>query len=179
MNHQFFETLLLTDSELTQVESTMLNEHLQTCNACRQLSDALKEVDVLFRSTPVASPAVGFTERWQEKLAQDMRKRQQRQMWAILILGICSLGALFLFLGFTILPVFISPITVMWAELLNLVTWYSAVEVVVDILSTLFRAAYSVVPSTLWFALAFAFLGLCAVWVVAFKRVTAPRRLVL
>jgi anti-sigma factor RsiW len=179
MNHQFFETLLLSDSELTQVESTMLDEHLKTCEACRQLSEALGEVDSLFQSTAMASPAGGFTVRWQEKLAQDTRKRQRTQTILLLTLGVCSIGALFLLLGFAILPVFISPITILWAELFNFITWLSSIEAVVDILTTLFRAAYSVVPPSLWIAIAFAFLGLCAIWIVAFKQVTAPRRLVI
>ncbi len=179
MNHQFFETLLLSDSELTHVESAMLEEHLQTCGACRQFSDALVEVDNLFHSTAIVSPATGFSQRWQETLAQDHIKRQQRQTWLIIIVGVCSIGALLLLLGFTVLPIFISPISILWAELFSIVTWFSAVEAIVDILSTLFRAAYSVVPASLWIALSFAFLGLCAIWVVAFKQVTTPRRLVI
>ncbi|MBN1536956.1 MAG: zf-HC2 domain-containing protein [Anaerolineales bacterium] len=179
MNHQFFENLLLSDSELTQVELTMLQEHLQTCEACRQFSNALEDVDHLFHNTPIASPAVGFTQRWQESVIQDNKKRQKRQIWLILIVGVCSISALFALLGFTILPVLISPIAVLWAELFNLVTWFSAVEWIVGVLLTMFRAAHSVVPTSLWIALSFAFMGLCAVWVVAFKQVTAPRRLVI
>ncbi len=179
MNHQFFETLLLSDSELTQVESTMLNEHLQTCEACRQLSEAVGEVDNLFHNAAVVSPANGFTERFQVNLARDTRRRQRTQTILLFSLGLGSIGALFLLLGFTILPVFISPITILWAELFNLVSWLSSVETIVNIVSTLFRAAYTVVPPSLWIALAFAFMGLCVVWIVAFKQVTAPRRLVI
>lgn len=179
MNHQFFETLLLSDSEPTQVELTMLKEHLQTCDACRQFSSALEDVDNMFHNISFVSPAIGFSQRWQETLAKDNKKRQKRQTWTIITLSVCSIGALFLLLGFTVIPIFLSPITILWAELFNLVSWFSAVEWIVDILLTLFRAANVVVPPSLWIALSVAFMGLCAIWVVAFKQVTAPRRLMI
>jgi predicted anti-sigma-YlaC factor YlaD len=179
MNHQFFENLLLSDTELTQVESDMLKEHLRDCEACRQFSNALEDVDNMFHNTGMISPAIGFTQRWQVTLAQDNKKRQKRQTWLIIGLGVFTIFSILLLLGLTILPVFISPITILWAELFNLVSWFSAIEWIVDILLTLFRAAYTVVPSSLWIAMSFAFMGLCAIWVVAFKQVTAPRRLMI
>lgn len=179
MNHQFFENLLLSDSELTQVESTLLKEHLQECEACRQFSIALEDVDNMFRNTACVSPAIGFTHRWQETLVQDNKKRQKRQIWLILSLGVLSIAALFLLLGLSVLPVFLSPITILWAEVFNLVSWFSAIEWIVGILLMIFKAAYTVVPPSLWIALSFAFMGLCAIWVVAFKQVTAPRRLLI
>jgi len=179
MNHQFFENLLLSDSELTQVESTMIKEHLQTCEACRQFSNALEDVDNMFHNTTFVSPAMGFSQRWQETLALDNKKRQKRLTWLLLGFGTFSIGALLLLVGLTMLPIFISPITILWAELFNLVSWFSAIEWIVDILLTLFRAAYTVVPPSLWVAMSFAFLGLCVIWVVAFKQVTAPRRIMI
>lgn len=177
MNHQFFETLLLSDTELTEAESAMLQDHLQTCRACRQLSDALKDVDNLFHNSAFVAPRPGFTHRWEDALAADIKKRQRTQVFSITFIGLVSIAVLFLLLGFTILPIFISPISVLWAELFGIVTWFSAIEGIINLLSTLFQAVFSMVPISMWVALTFAFLGLCAVWVVAFKQVTSPRRL--
>lgn len=177
MNHQFFETLLLSDTELTEAESAMLQDHLQTCRVCLQLSEALKDVDDMFHNSVIAAPRPGFTQRWENILTADIKKRHRTQVFSIVLIGLTCMAALFVLLGFTILPIFISPISVLWAELFGIVTWFSAIEATMNLLSTLLQAVYSVVPITLWVAISFAFLGLCAVWVVAFKQVTSPRRL--
>lgn len=179
MNHQFFETLLLSDTKPTDDEAVILQEHLITCDTCRQLSNALSDMEVMFHNSALASPRPGFTQRWEEKLALDTEKRQRRQVVAIAIISACSIAALLLLLGFALWPIFISPISVLWAKLINFVSWFSAVEAALDIVSTLLRVTYSVVPASLWIALSVAFLGLCAIWVVAIKQVISPRRLAL
>ena len=41
MNHQPFETWLLTDEELRPENERALDEHLETCGHCQEIKDAL------------------------------------------------------------------------------------------------------------------------------------------
>lgn len=136
MGHQPFETWLLSGESLPPEQEQHLQEHLNNCQTCQQLSSAWSEVDELLKGASLIKPAHGFTERWKSRLAAleniELLKRQRRNTW--LFFGI-SAGAVLLVLIYMIVQyftsvqapvqVFISGLT-FWAGFLTLV---SAAEV--------------------------------------------------
>lgn len=131
MGHQPFETWMLSGESLPPEQEQQLQEHLNTCQVCQDLSSAWNEVDELLRTSPLKNPSPGFTARWQSRLAAvenvELLKRQRRNTW--LFFGI-SAGAAIMVLIFMIVqyftsvqaPVqtFISGLT-LWAGFITLV----------------------------------------------------------
>lgn len=93
MNHQPFETWILSDDPLQLEEQELLEEHLKTCEDCRGLLSAMEGIRQTFSAAPSPAPAPGFTQRWHERLAFNRQTRQQRNMW-ILTLALFSLASI-------------------------------------------------------------------------------------
>jgi predicted anti-sigma-YlaC factor YlaD len=89
---------LWIDNQLTQDEVRNIEAHTAACSTCRAALGALQQVDRLLASVPMASPALGFTTRFQARLAA---RRRRRRTWA----GLTTLGltTLVLFLGGAVL----------------------------------------------------------------------------
>ncbi len=93
MSHQPYESWLLSDEPLDKENQQALQAHLETCESCRALSNALHEVDVTFAQSPPPTPKPGFTKRWQTRLAFSRQEHQQRKMW-LLTIGLFSVAGL-------------------------------------------------------------------------------------
>ena len=85
MSHQPFESWLMSDEELTPQQDQSLAFHLQECEDCRELSNALHQVTSIFTSSIDPVPAPGFAQRWQQQLIIHRYQRQQRRMWLMTI----------------------------------------------------------------------------------------------
>src|SRR5574341_724978 len=85
---------LWLDNQLTQEEIRHIEAHAAACVSCRAALSAWQRVDRLLASVPMASPAPGFTTRFQARLAT---RRRRRHTWA----GLATLGlaTLALFMG--------------------------------------------------------------------------------
>ena len=95
MSHQPFETWLFSDEELTPQQDQSLGSHLQECEDCRKLSDALCQVTDVITSSKDPVPAPGFARRWQQKLTIHRHQRQQRRMW-LMTIGLFSIAGIIL-----------------------------------------------------------------------------------
>lgn len=104
MNHKPFETWMVAGEPLSPAQEISLQEHLETCNACRQLQTSWKEVENILGGASFAQPRPGFTARFQARLAEEISraqaKEQMRSTWmfmaassgaALLILIIMSI----------------------------------------------------------------------------------------
>jgi predicted anti-sigma-YlaC factor YlaD len=80
---------LWLDDQLTQEEMQLVEVHTATCPSCRAALEALRRVDRLLTSTPMASPAPGFTTRFQARLAT--RRRRHRTWVGLIILALATL----------------------------------------------------------------------------------------
>ncbi len=100
MNHQPYETWLLSEEALPPEQAQALQEHLQTCPACQRLERSWSGVEQLFRRSPLAAPAAGFSARWQARLAEEQRQRQRRNAWVMLAVTGGVAFILLLLLGF-------------------------------------------------------------------------------
>ena len=85
MSHQPFEAWLMSDEELTTQQDQSLDSHLQECEDCRELSNALHQVTTVFTSSIDPVPAPGFAQRWHQRLIIHRHQRQQRRMWLMTI----------------------------------------------------------------------------------------------
>ncbi len=81
MGHQPFETWLLEEDELTAVQRQELAAHLMDCAECLKLQNALTATSALLYTAEPVSPAAGFIERWQAKLARQRERQNRRQTW--------------------------------------------------------------------------------------------------
>ena len=97
MNHQPFEDWLLSDESLDQEQETSLRQHLTDCPKCTTLSQVWQSVEQELARTPQISPAPGFTERWQARLAEKRAQKQRRLVWWAI--GFSSSAALGIFLA--------------------------------------------------------------------------------
>jgi len=177
-NHLLIEEWLLSTSSLTPEEHTQLQEHLKSCESCRQLSEAWQEVDYQLKAAPMRSPEPGFTGRWQARLAQDQLRRGRRQAIYVLALGGGIALALILFLGVWAWPVIRNPLPYLMVWGYQLTTTFYFVDGVGRALGTVVRTLLGLVPGTLWVALLVALGSLGVIWIVAFRKLTSPRRVI-
>ena len=68
---------LALDELLGEKDRQRLEQHLQTCPACRAEWEAMQAVSALFTDSPMAGPPLGFAVRVERKLAEKERKRRQ------------------------------------------------------------------------------------------------------
>jgi hypothetical protein len=173
MNHQLFEEWLFSEDPLNPDQVQALQDHLKTCDSCRQLSEAWSEVETLFISTPPARPAPGFAvrwkARWQSKLANELTKRQRRQTWSIF--AITTLGTVLLFI--LVLDQFRSAMIAPTDLLLFWVGWLTSLlsyaNAIQDVSVALFRTLVSIFPLSYWVILLSAFSALSLVWILSLR----------
>ena len=182
MNHQPYLDWLFAgdepnDEPLTQPQHTALQDHLQSCEACRSLFDAWHKTEAHLQEMTMAAPQPGFTSRWQGRLEAERIRAHRRQIRAMLVF--CVGGALLLFtaLVILILPWVHSPNLLVWTWLYQVFTIYSFVELAQDLLAGLLQTATGVISIT-WLVILLGLLSeLGVLWIVSFRLLTNPRRI--
>jgi hypothetical protein len=163
MNHRPFEDWLLENEPLTPEQKQELKTHLKTCTTCI----ALTEVDLALKSPRMVTPAAGFTDRFQARLAAEHKLRHKRQLWGLGLLGVLVLLAL----GITIFQLFSvilsSPAQIFftwiswWISLVTSVRTYASIGLV------LIKTIAGIIPLPLWLGMAGASFLLILVWVAS------------
>lgn len=176
-NHQPFEDWLLSEETFSFQETRTLQEHLQTCDSCHQLSASWREVEDRLQNAPVISPAPGFTSRWQAGLAADRLKQERRQTLYMLLFTVGGAVLLLVLLGILMLPAFKSPIQLLLGWAYQLMALISFVGASAEALTTSLRTLFGVVPATLSAGMAVALGTLCVVWIVSIQKLTSIRRI--
>jgi hypothetical protein len=184
MNHKTFEDWLFTDLEqpedtLNREQSQRLHAHLETCESCQQLALSWRAVELDLKAAPMAAPAPGFTSRWEARLMAERKRLERRQSLAIL--GFSVAGAVLLLGSLLLLawPWLQSPSVVLWGWLYRLLTLTSVVSTVGDILATMFQSVTGLVSPGWWILIAGLVCELAVLWVVSFRLLTNPRRIML
>jgi hypothetical protein len=176
--HLLFEEWLLSTSSLTPEEHETLQEHLKSCESCRQLSEAWQDVEYQLKSAPLRSPEPGFTNRWQIRLAQDQLRFQRRQSIYLLALGGGVAVVLLILIGVWAWPLVMNPLPYLMVWGYQLTTSFYFFSGVGSALGTLARALAGLVPGTLWVAMLVALGSLGVIWIVVFRKLTSPRRVI-
>ena len=177
-NHQPFEEWLLSGETLAPEETQSLQEHLDTCEACRLLAQALQQVDHTLRNAPQLAPAPGFVSRWQAHLAARQLKQHRRQTFWIMLFSIGGAMAIFAIMAVMFLPMLRSPMPILLALTYELVTALTFTSEIGGALLTVVRTIFELIPPVQWAAILVAFTSLGAVWVVAMHRLNRRRELV-
>jgi len=79
MKHSQFKGWILDQSTLKPEERKMLEVHLEGCRECRQLSAGWEASRKVLLKPVMASPAPGFSARWQATLARKSRVEKIRR----------------------------------------------------------------------------------------------------
>ncbi len=168
MNHQPFESWLLDDQPLAPEQKRELTSHLRTCSHCA----ALAETGLALRTPRMVSPAPGFAQRFQARLAAQRIAERRKRFWGIVIFSLVGMGALVL-LAFPLLRgLAASP-----AEWINVVLGYllfifSSVQALTEVGSVFLRVVPGFVPPFVWMVLASALAGMSLLWTVSIWRIT-------
>lgn len=179
MSHSYFENLLILDKTeaISEHQAQALEEHLVTCATCRAQIVAWGEVDQLLRSSSSVTPRPGFSARWKEHLAQELRYREKIQLWAAISIGLG--GALMVLIMLTVW---------VWLSFGSPLGWFLAlishlVEVVLFIsaLMLILGKVGQVVPTPVWVGLGLGVVIFLSVvgcmWIVSMQKIFFPRRI--
>lgn len=92
MNHYPYEELIVSDDTLSPAEAAQLKEHLAVCNECRTLSYRWQAARLQISREGMASPAPGFTMRWQQQMPGRINRMetQAARRFLFIILGVSA-----------------------------------------------------------------------------------------
>lgn len=168
MDHRPFEDWLLENKSLTGNEKRQLNAHLQTCHSCT----ALAEVDLALKSVKTAAPTAGFTDRFQVRLFARKKAIYQRNFWGFFILTL-SVLSLLVWIAWPVLKGFIqSPVNLLASWLSSLMSFWVAIQAMVNAGVVLFKVVPSFVPAYIWTIILFAAGGWSLLWVFSLMKFT-------
>jgi len=177
MNHLPYKEWLLSEASLSDEQNKALQEHLRSCEACRQIAPAWTDVQVLFKKIQPAQPLPGFTMRWQTRLEKHRLQKQRKLAWFILAIIAGIAAVLVTLIGVQYIEIVNSPgnLILLWiSRLTGVLSIYWTFENFVNSL-----AAY--MPSLSWLLLIFGigFISFMNVlWLAAYRKLTIIRRLV-
>lgn len=86
MNHRQYEEWLLSEEPLERDDDKALRLHLSSCKACAELAHGWQEARAFLRHAEIPAPDAGFTQRWEQRLADEEYRRKSWQGWLVLAL---------------------------------------------------------------------------------------------
>ena len=172
MNHQPFETWLLEDKLISPEERRELHSHLRTCAYCA----ALLETGKALSSVKMISPALGFTARFQARLAAYKIADRRRRFWGAILFVAGGLAIVMWVAGPYLASFLASPAT--WIS--ALVEWgiylITTLQAMAQAGSVLWHVVPGFVSPFAWMVLISAFAGISLLWSVSIWRfVRVPR----
>jgi hypothetical protein len=172
MDHRPFEDWLLENKELTSTERRQLDAHLQCCHSCT----ALAEVNLALRSTRLAAPTRGFTDRFQMRLAARKQALRVRNLWGFLILGLSAFSLLIWLSWPVLISFFQSPVNMVVSWLTSLMSTWAAIQTMFHAGETVFKVLPSFVPEYVWAAVILTAVASVAIWVISLRKITKVTR---
>jgi hypothetical protein len=168
MDHRPFETWLLDEEPLGPQQKRELQEHLAVCPACSAQAD----VDLALKSSRLAAPADGFSDRFRARLAARKQILRRRHLWGFGILVLTAIGIL-AYLTWPLLPqVTTSPVSLLDSWLLNMAALWISLQSIIEASSVLFRIVPGFLPSLLWSLILLAATCWSAVWILSLRKLT-------
>ncbi len=168
MDHRPFEDWLLENKNLTSSEQRLLKAHLQNCSSCC----ALAEVNLALKSTRLAAPAQGFTDRFQLRLAARKKALRMRNAWGFLVLSVSVVGVLVGFTWPVLVSMLPSPVNVLVSWLASLMSTWAAIQAMVHAGETVFEVLPGFIPGYILAAILLAAIGWIALWVFSLLKIT-------
>jgi len=166
MNHQPFEEWLLSEEPITPEQKRKLDLHLRSCEYC----SALAETGKVLHSVVIASPAEGFTARFQARLAEHKIADRRRKLWGAGFFLIGGISLLLWFAGPSILSFLSSPEN--WIA--TFVEWGIFLITTLQALTQAGEVFLHVIPGFLppfaWMVIVSGFAGISLLWSVSIWR---------
>jgi hypothetical protein len=168
MNHQPFEDWLLDDKPIHPKQKLELDAHLRVCSYCA----ALAETGQALRSVKRVSPAVGFSARFQAKLAMQRESDRKHRLWGAVLFTFGGLVMLMWIVAPYLTSFFTSPA----AHVTSLVEWGIFLITTLLAMAKAGTVILDVIPDFLspfvWMVLASALAGISLLWSVSIWRFT-------
>lgn len=166
MNHLPFEEWLLNNSPVTPEQQRDLDLHLRTCAYC----SALAETGKVLNTAKMATPAPGFTMRFQARLAERKIAERRRKLWGAALFTLGGLVLLMWAAGPYLVSFIASPAT--WISVV--VGWLVFIGTTLFALVDAGAVILSIVPKFLppfaWLVLFSTFAGVGLLWSVSIWR---------
>jgi hypothetical protein len=176
MNHQPFREWLLSDDYLTVEQTIALKDHINTCESCRHIDSAWKELESAMQKVQQVDPASGFTTRWRIHLNDYQHHQKQRRGW--MTIGFTSI---------IVISLLIILITQIWSLVQSpssyLVIWLTRLVSLVTIYYTLQNmiTSYTGIIGIYTFVGLFFLIGIISfmsvLWLTAYRKLSMARRL--
>ena len=93
MKHLPYENWILDEPSLKPEEIHTLTQHLIVCDQCRQLKKGWEASKALLTKANLATPALGFSARWQNTIIQKCKTEKVRKH-RLMVLGLLVLAFL-------------------------------------------------------------------------------------
>jgi hypothetical protein len=177
MNHQPFRDWLLSEEKLSADQMIALQEHLQSCESCRQTDIAWLEVESTLHKMPQAHPAPGFTNRWQAHLSEYLERKRKRRSWIIIGLNVVIIIVLLGMLTNQIWSLLQAPgpFLVSWfTRLFTMVTIYYTLE---DLLPS-FSGSVPFLAYVGMFFLVGIISFISVLWLATYRKLSFARRII-
>ncbi len=182
MNHQPFRDWLFTGDEpgediLTQQQHAELQQHLNSCESCRSMTDAWMVVENHLRGQSMIEPNPGFTSRLEARLEAERRRIHRRQTRLVLLFSVGGAAAILAVLVTLVWPWLRSPDMLLLTGVYRLFTLYSYAKLGQELLVNLLRTATIAIPITWLIVLVGLLSELGVLWIVSYRLLTNPRRI--
>lgn len=183
MGHQPFESWLLSVEPLMPEDERKLQEHVDNCESCRELSFAWGEIESLFRESAIEEPKPGFANRWQIRLENLVIKQNLRKQ-KMISWGFISLTLVVALIVLTVMVIHFfttvqSPIQVFVSG----ITFFAGLFALLSAFQVAFIPALEVIfsgmPPMLWFLFFLAFSLAILISTISIRRYIFPRRVAL
>jgi len=176
MSHHPYEEMILADEILSSEQQLDLQQHIQKCEACSQLSSAWEAVHYNLNTSIMVEPAPHFVNRWQARLEVDRFANHHKQNRLMFMITWGAVLVVFGLLVYFTLPIFQEPKVFILTYLYQLLNWLSVVNFVQNLSQTIAGGTYGGI-SVLWLILAAGILTFLGVtWLVSIRYLTSPRR---
>ncbi|HSB66408.1 MAG TPA: zf-HC2 domain-containing protein [Anaerolineales bacterium] len=175
MNHQPFRGWLLSEDELTIEQAQALQDHLGSCDDCRQIESSWKELEAVIDRSSQLSPVPGFVGRWQIRLVEQQQHQQKLRGWYMI--GATSLVVISLF----VLVIFLLQ-SLLTAPDAYVAAIFDRLMVVLSIFFTIRNLVGSVtLPGPFFTLLGMVFLFgiisfMCVLWLATYRKISIARR---
>jgi anti-sigma factor RsiW len=178
MTHQPFQDWMFDDA-LDVTHSDALHSHLETCTECRSLVGAFQQVEHTLRAAPLVAPTPGFTLRWQAQLDAERGRLHRRQVRWAFVIGVCGAFTLLGLLALLFWPLLDSLDALLWVGAYQLYVAFAFLRGAGETLGVFARALAPLLPLVFWVVALGLLTQASVLWVVSYRYMTNPRRIVI
>ena len=170
MCHQPFEKWIFEKDDLSLKDQKELRLHLEECPECKEKVLALHSAEGVIKKTPLASPAAGFSSRWQ-KLAEERKFRQVMQVRRFfLFLGLAN----FLTLVTFFLIALFTDSSIKWImntflRFGEIMIWWENLR---QFALSMFQMVPPYIPLAVWITITSVFCTLTLIWLTSLWRIS-------